>query len=296
MVSRYLLMAMSQELVLTVITRSSFSFNSVRSEFEGWLKDAGASQTTIRSYAASIQKWLRVLALSPGVRPAVVWQRSQLSASTKRVIGYACRRYEMFASEVMGERIDLGIPSRLPVASRPNPKPISDKHLRELSIAAKKLFPLETSFSFRAWLHFLNETGCRRTESEIDWSCVDWLRRSVVVRGKTGERELPLSRKMIRTLQFLFLRRRAAPWTGCRSQKLSAGVLYWLFKKAAEKIGHPDLRPHLLRHRRLTRLCSSTLGSNPLLVLSFAGQSSLSSLQYYYRVSLEEKRSLLTVK
>ena len=169
---------MSEEVVLTVINETAikgttFSFDSVRSEFEGWLKDAGASQTTIRSYAAAIQKWLKVLALSPGVRPAVVWQRSQLSASTKRVIGYACRRYEMFASEVMGERIDLGIPSRLPVASRPNPKPISDKDLRELSIAAKKLFPLETSFSFRAWLHFLNETGCRRTESEIDWSCVD---------------------------------------------------------------------------------------------------------------------------
>jgi site-specific recombinase XerD len=65
---------------------------------------------------------------------------------------------------------------------------------------------------------------------------------------------------------------------------------------AAEKIGRPDLRPHLLRHRRLTRLCSSTLGTNPLLVLSFAGQSSLSSLQYYYRVSLEEKSRLLTVK
>src|SRR5208283_3451855 len=155
--------AMSEEVVLTVINGTAFSFNSVRSEFEGWLKDAGASQTTIRSYAAAIQKWLRVLALSPEVRPAVVWQRSQLSASTKRVIGYACRRCEMFASEVMGERIDLGIPSRLPVASRPNPKPISDKDLRELSIAAKKLFPLETSFSFRAWLHFLNETGCRRT-------------------------------------------------------------------------------------------------------------------------------------
>ena len=106
---------MSDELVLTVINGTAingttFLFNSVRSEFEGWLKDARASQTTSRSYAASIQKWLRVLALSPGVRPAVVWQRSQLSASTKRVIGYACRRYEMFASEVMGERIDLGIP------------------------------------------------------------------------------------------------------------------------------------------------------------------------------------------
>jgi hypothetical protein len=67
-------------------------------------------------------------------------------------------------------------------------------------------------------------------------------------------------------------------------------------KKAAEKIGRPDLRPHVIRHRRLTRLCSSLLGTNPLLVLSFAGQSSLSSLPFYYRVSLEEKRRLLTVK
>jgi integrase len=212
------------------------------------------------------------------------------------VVGYACRRYATFASEVLGERIDLGIPSRLPAASRPNPKPISDKEFRKLSIAAKQLFPIETSFSFRVWLQFLNETGCRRSESEIEWSCIDWLRRSVVVRGKTGERELPLGRKMIRTLQFLFLRRRSVPWTGCRSQVLSAAVLYTLFKKAAVAIGRPDLRPHLMRHRRLTKLCSSALGCNPLLVLSFAGQSSLSSLQYYYRVSLEEKRRLLTVK
>ncbi len=287
---------MSQELVLTVINRTSLSFNSVRSEFEAWLHDAGASQTTIRSYVAAIQKWLKILALSPGVRPTLVWQRSRLSASIRRVVGYACRRYSTFALEVLGEGIDLGIPSRLPTASRPNPKPISDKHLRELGIAAKQLFPVETSFSFRVWLQFVNETGCRRTESEIDWNSIDWLRRCVVVRGKTGERELPLIRRMIRSLQFLFLRRGSAPWTGSRSQKLSAGVLYCLFKKAAQKIGRPVLRPHLLRHRRLTRLCSSALGSNPLLVLSFAGQSSLSSLQYYYRVSLEEKRSLLTVK
>jgi integrase len=201
-----------------------------------------------------------------------------------------------FASELFDRQIDLGVPSRLPAASRPNPKPISEKHLRELGVAAKELFPLETSFSFRVWIQFLNGTGCRRSESEIDWTCVDWLRRSVVVRGKTGERELPLSRKMIRCLQFLYRRGNSTPWTGHRAQRLSAGVLYCLFKQAAEKIGHPDLRPHLLRQRRLTRLCSSTLGTNPLLVLSFAGQSSLSSLQYYYRVSLEEKRRLLTVK
>jgi hypothetical protein len=135
--------------------------------------DAGASEITVKSYTAAIQKWLKMLALSPEVRPAVIWQRSQLSPSMKRLVGYACRRYAMFAAEVIGQKIHLGIPSRLPVASRPNPKPISDKHFRELNIAAKQLFPKETSFSFRVWLQFLNETGCRRSESEIDWSSID---------------------------------------------------------------------------------------------------------------------------
>ena len=286
---------MSQELVLTVINITS-EFISVRSHFEGWLKDTGASGVTVRSYVAAIRKWLRKIDLNPGVRPAVVWQRCNFSASVKRVVGYACRRYTMFASEVLDREIDLGVPSRLPAASRPNPKPISEKHLRELGIAAKQLFPIETSFSFRVWIQFLDETGCRRSESEIDWSCIDWRRHSVVVRGKTGERELPLSPEMIRRLQFLYLRGSSTPWTGHRDQKLSAGVLYCLFKEAAEKIGCPELRPHLLRHRRLSRICSSTLGTNPLLGLSFAGQSSLSSLQYYYQVSLEEKRMLLTVR
>jgi hypothetical protein len=147
-----------------------------------------------------------------------------------------------FASELFDRQIDLGVPSRLPAASRPNPKPISEKHLRELGVAAKQLFPLETSFSFRVWIQFLNGTGCRRSESEIDWTCVDWLRRSVVVRGKTGERELPLSRKMIRCLQFLYRRGNSTPWTGHRAQRLSAGVLYCLFKQAAEKIGRRELR------------------------------------------------------
>jgi hypothetical protein len=95
---------MFQELVLTGIN-TTFTFNSVQSDFEGWLKDAGASEVTIRSYVAAIQKWLKVLALSPTVRPVVVWQRSQLSASVKRVVGYACRRYATFASEASGSMI-----------------------------------------------------------------------------------------------------------------------------------------------------------------------------------------------
>jgi hypothetical protein len=80
-------------------------------------------------------------------------------------------------------------------------KPISDDGLQQLSRAAKKLFPRETALSFRVWLHFLDETGCRRSESEIDWTAIDWSRHSVVVSGKTGARELPLSVRMVRRLE-----------------------------------------------------------------------------------------------
>jgi hypothetical protein len=115
----------------------------------------------------------------------------------KRLVGYACRRYTVFASEVFDRQIDLGVRSRLPAASRPNPKPISEKYLRELGVAAKQLFPLETSFSFRVWIQFLSETGCRRSERNR----LELYRLVAPQRcgaGKTGERELPLSRKMRR--------------------------------------------------------------------------------------------------
>jgi hypothetical protein len=69
-----------------------------------------------------------------------------------------------FATTIRGShriirmRKRLGIPSRLPAASRPNPRPISDSELQQLSIVAKKLFPPETSLSFCVWLQFTNET------------------------------------------------------------------------------------------------------------------------------------------
>jgi integrase/recombinase XerC len=229
--------------------------------------------------------------------PAVVWQRCALPRPMKRIIGYACRRYIAFMRGVMAETVELGVPSRLPEASRPNPRPVSADEFQKLSRAAKKLLPKETSLTVRIWLQFLRETGCRRAESDIDWTSIDWFRSSVTVRGKTGERELPLSRQMLRRFQFLFARkRRPYPWIGNRGQRLSMGVLYCLFKRISAAIGHRELRPHLLRHSRLTELCASELGANQLLVLSFAGSASLSSLRYYYNITLDQKRRLLEAK
>jgi hypothetical protein len=50
---------MSQELVVTVINTTS-EFNSVRGDFEGGLKDMGASGITVRSYVAAVRKGERL--------------------------------------------------------------------------------------------------------------------------------------------------------------------------------------------------------------------------------------------
>jgi integrase len=284
---------MTNNVALTSINESA-RFELVRDDFGTWLKSSGASDVTVTTYLALTGKWLRSLNEDQGNRPAIVWQRSQMPESMKRLTGYACRRYRASVFEVLGEEIELGVPSRLPIGTRPNPNPISDDDLQGLHRAAKKLYPRETALSFRVWLHFMNETSCRRSESDIDWPAINWSQRSVLVRGKTGERELPLSSQMMRRLQFLFLRGGSYPWSGYRGQRLSGQVLYYLLKRAAKFIGRSELTPHLIRHRRLTKLCSSE--TNSLLILSFAGSSSLASLQYYYRVSLEERRRLLDLK
>jgi integrase len=287
---------MSNELALTVINGTS-AFDSVRTDFEEWLRCSGASEITIRNYCSATRRWLEILSSNANLRPAVVYQRSALPKPMKRIIGYACRRYIAFMREVMGEIVELGTPSRLPAASRPNPRPISTDEFQKLSRAAKKLLPRETSMTVRVWLQFLYETGCRRSESDLEWSSIDWYRSSVTVRGKTGKRELPLSRQMVRRFQFLYAReRRPYPWIGNRGQRLTVGVLYCLFKRISAAIGRSELRPHFLRHSRLGRLCASELGANQLLVLSFAGSASLSSLQYYYQITLDQKKRLLEVK
>jgi len=59
----------------------------------------------------------------------------------------------------------FGIPPRLPAASRPNPKPIFDKHLRELGIAAKQLFPklpLVSEFGSSSWVREWNRMPAGR--------------------------------------------------------------------------------------------------------------------------------------
>ena len=281
---------LAEERVLTVFNTSSVVTNV--ENFAIWLRETGASAVTATNYTRAVVRWLSLLEKEPSLRPAQVWLRWVGTASMKRITGYGLRRWREYNEAVLGLAIDVGVPSRLPAASAPRPRPIADSELRGLRIAAKSLLPAQTGVSFRVWLALVEELGLRRGESTLEWDQIDWSG-SVKVEGKTGQRELPLSQRMLRLLSWLRTKHQAAPWLGARNQKLSGGVLYNIFQSVSSSAGLLNLRPHLLRHRTLTRLCRSSLGSNPLLVLAFAGHSHVGSLHAYYEVSLSEKRALM---
>lgn len=260
-------------------------------EFGGWLRQTGASDVTVKNYTQAVARWVAVIDANQSLRPAEVWLRWAVTPPMKRLTGYAVRRWREYCESVLGIAVDVGVPSRLPAPSAPRPRPIADRDFRLLRLTAKAMLPFRTAVSFRIWITLLEELGLRRTESAIEWDQIHGAG-SVVVTGKTGERELPISRRLLRLLGWLRLRNPGFPWVGARGQKLSGGVLYNIFKAVAAASGLPDMRPHFLRHRRLTKLCRSHLGTNRLLVLAFAGHSNVGSLASYYEVSLDEKRAL----
>lgn len=262
--------------------------------FEAWLLASGSSEITVENYSRAVGGWLKILDRNDG-NPTDLWAHWHTGKATKRMAGFACRRYAEYVKATSGNMIDLGVPNRLPLSSRPNPKPISDTDFRKMLLSAKRVLPRETGFSMRVWLQFVSELGLRRSESEVTIGAINWQEKAVRVTGKTGERELPLSRKMVRRLAWLHRRNGFYLWRGARGQELRGRTLYNLFQQICTAAGLPDLHPHLLRHRRLTALCRSELGRNQLLVLSFSGHAHVSSLQPYYAVSLAEKRALLSV-
>jgi len=261
-------------------------------DFEIWLFEAGASPVTVDNYSRAVCAWFKVLEGNTGL-PGVAWKRWNVGVATKRMAGFACRRYVEYVEETTGKRVELGIPKRLPASTSPHPNPVSDDDFTKLLRAAKRVLPTETGISIRIWLQFVEALGLRRSESEIEWAAINWVGKSVTVDGKTGPRELPLTDQLLKKLAWLKRRNWNYPWLGARGQALKGRTLYNLFKTICVEAGTPDLHPHLLRHRRLTALCRSQLGTNQLLVLSFSGHAHVSSLQSYYSVSVAEKRGLL---
>lgn len=279
------------------VVLTSFNTTSLPDpSFQAYLADLGSSPVTVRTYAKLAADWMGRLETDEFTTPAACWLRWEAPPQIKRLTGYACRAYARFSQEVLGQEIDLGIPRRLPPPSRPRPHAPSDAVVRRLRLAAKTTLPRETGYTVRVWISLVDELGLRRSEADIGWHQVDFDNAAVTVFGKTGPRALPLSAGLVRVLRWLHARRPDAPWSGARGQRLDAATLYEIFKDVARSVGAGHLRPHLLRHRRLTAICKSDLGKDQLRVLRFAGQRHLGSLQYYYDLSADDLRGFVSLR
>lgn len=180
--------------------------------FETWLAQTGSARITAKTYRKGVDRWLCYCAQDLNTPPALQWLQWTASPSVKRSVGYALRAFQLFLGNVPVPNIQIWIPRRLPPASRPRPREVEPEVIRNLCLAAKRLFPTETGLTMRIWIQFLAESAVRRSESEIAWDNLDWTRESVAISGKTGARELPLSKKMMRRFAFL-LRRGRVPGT-----------------------------------------------------------------------------------
>lgn len=263
--------------------------------FRRWMKKNEASPETTRIYCGLVERWQSYVQNSnlPEQEAWISWQAP--SKQIRRLTGYALRRYATFQQDVNGKIVPFTVPQRLPRTSRPNPNPISDKDLIRLRFAMKHALPEKTSISLRVWLMLLDELGLRRNETPQNWRSFQFedAMPTVAVSGKTGTRTLPLPPKLARKLRWLKTKRPTSPWIGAKGQTISPDTMYQQFKKAARSAGLDNIRPHHLRHRRLTKLCRSHLGSNQLLVLAIAGHQHVSSLQHYYKVSQTEMAEVL---
>jgi len=132
--------------VLTLI--NTRGIDSHVASFTEWLNETGASPVTARNYTRAIYRWAAVLTENADLRPASVWRKWSASRPMKRLTGYACRRWVEFCGSVLGETVDMGIPNRLPGATRPCPRPLNDNEFRCLLLAAKQILPEQTPYTF----------------------------------------------------------------------------------------------------------------------------------------------------
>jgi len=225
----------------------------------------------------------------------IAWIEWTAPDGEKRLTGFAVRKYEQFADEVLGDVSTFGVPRKLPPSSRPDPHPIQRGDIRKMRLASKGCFPdPHTSFVVRIFITLVDELALRRTEAFFAWTDVDYDQGEILIHGKGGDtRRLPLSHGLVRLLRWLQQRSPMSPWTGPNGRSLKPDTMYRRFKRVARIVGCPDSRLHWLRHGRLTALAATPGGFDPLNICAISGHRQIGSLRHYCQPQMARLRELM---
>ena len=128
--------------------------------FESWLRQSGSTPVTTRIYRKGVERWLGEMEDDPDSPQAIKWLQWTASPSVKRSTGYALRSFQAFLNNSFAGTAQLWIPSRLPPASRPRPRDVSDSVIRDLCFAAKQVLCRETSLTMRIWIRMAGRVRC----------------------------------------------------------------------------------------------------------------------------------------
>jgi hypothetical protein len=262
--------------------------------FQRWLQQQNVSASTVRHYLRTCGRWMAHLHQTDSSAP-IAWLEWSAPDGEKRLTGFAVRKYEQFANEVLGEVCTYGVPRKLPPSSRPDPHPIQRGDIRKMRLAAKGCFPdLHTSFVVRIFITVVDELALRRTEAFFAWSDVDFDQGEILIHGKGGDtRRLPLSCRILRLLKWLQQRSPLSPWTSALGHSLKPDTMYRRFKRVARIVGCPDSRLHWLRHGRLTALAATPGGFDVLNICAISGHRQIGSLRHYCQPQMTRLRELM---
>jgi integrase len=262
--------------------------------FSAWLIQQNASASTIRHYLRACGRWIDILDQSQVAAP-IAWLQWTAPDAEKRLTGFAIRKYQQFASEVLGEVAAYGVPRKLPASSRPDPHPVERADIRKMRLAARTCFrDAHTSYVVRVFLATVDELALRRTEAFFDWDDVRFETAEIRIHGKGGDiRRLPLSSRLVGLLCWWKARSPLTPWTDLTGCSLKPDTMYRRYKRLARAIGAPDSRLHWLRHGRLTALAATPGGFDPVNLCAISGHRQINSLKHYCKPQMSRLRELM---
>jgi len=132
-----------------------------------------------------------------------------------------------------------------------------DKAIPQEDLDAMIRFARETGqIMTEALLMFLADTGCRVGElCSVDLDDVDFVRKEVLVNGKTGERLLDFTEKTAEALKiYLAYRNQDYPFgkalfLNSVGKRVTPNQVYMRFRKIADELGIKRYNPQAIRHR-----------------------------------------------